>query len=49
MPIGDWQFWVVTIVAIIALFVLYRVLVPRKKGKRTNLTVSAKKHDDENN
>lgn len=49
MPIGDWQFWVVTIVAIIALYVLYRVLVPRKKGKRTNLTVSAKKHDDENN
>ena len=45
MPTNDWQFWVVTIIAIVALFVLYRVLVPRKKGKRTNLTVSAKKHD----
>lgn len=45
MPIGDWQFWVVTIIAIVAMFVLYRVLVPRKKGKRTNLTVSAHKKD----
>ena len=45
MPWTDWQFWVVSMVAIMALFVLYRVLVPRKKGKRTNLTVSAKKHD----
>lgn len=46
MPIGDWQFWVVTIVAIGALVVLYRLFVPRKKGKRTNLTVSAKKHKE---
>jgi len=45
MPINDWQFWVVTIIALFALLVLYRVLVPKKKGKRTNLTVSAKKHD----
>jgi predicted MFS family arabinose efflux permease len=45
MPWTDWQFWVVTVIALVALFVLYRVLVPRKKGKRTNLTVSAKKHD----
>ena len=45
MPIGDWQFWVVTIIAIVALVVLYRLFVPRKKGKRTNLTVSAKKHE----
>ena len=43
MPINDWQFWVVTIIALFAMYVLYRVLVPRKKGKRTNLTVSAKK------
>lgn len=47
MPLGDWQFWVVTVIAIVALYVLYRVLVPRKKGKRTNLTVSAKKHNQE--
>lgn len=44
MPIGDWQFWVVTIVAIGALAVLYRLFVPQKKGRRTNLTVSASKH-----
>lgn len=43
MPLGDWQFWVVTIIALGALIVLARMLVPRKKGKRTNLTVSAKK------
>jgi uncharacterized membrane protein YobD (UPF0266 family) len=48
MPIGDWQFWVVTIIAMVAMYVLYRVLIPRKKGKRTNLTVSAKKHGDQN-
>ncbi|MFG0246141.1 MAG: hypothetical protein ACF8MF_08855 [Phycisphaerales bacterium JB052] len=47
MPIGDWQFWVVTIIALVALVVLYRVLVPRKKGKRTNLTVSAHKKPDQ--
>ena len=45
MPWTDWQFWVVTIFALIAMLVLCRVLVPRKKGKRTNLTVSAKKHE----
>ena len=49
MPIGDWQFWVVTIIALLAMYVLYRVLIPRKKGKRTNLTVSAKKHDQRDN
>ncbi len=48
MPIGDWQFWVVTVIAIIALYVLWRVLVPRKKGKRTNLTVSAQKRTEHN-
>lgn len=46
MPIGDWQFWVVTVIAIVALVVLYRIFMPRKKGKRTNLTISAKKHKD---
>ena len=47
MPTNDWQFWVVTIIALVALYVLYRVLVPKKKGKRTNLTVSAKKHEQD--
>jgi beta-lactamase regulating signal transducer with metallopeptidase domain len=45
MPIGDWQFWVVTLIALLALFALFRMFVPKKKGKRTSLTVSAKRHD----
>ena len=44
MPIGDWQFWVVTLIALVAVYALFRMFVPKKKGKRTNLTVSAKKH-----
>ncbi len=40
MPINDWQFWVVTIIALGALWVLKGVLVPKKrKGKKTTLTV----------
>ena len=43
MPINDWQFWVVTGIALVAVFSLFRMVMPKKKGKRTNLTVSAKK------
>ena len=43
LPITDWQFWVVTVIAIVALYLLARMFVPKKKGKRTSLTVSAKK------
>ena len=45
MPINDWQFWIVTLIALGALYALFRMLVPKKKGKRTNLTVSAKQKD----
>lgn len=42
MPFSDWQFWVVTAVGVIALIAAARVLIPpRKRGKRTPLTVSA--------
>lgn len=44
MPINDWQFWVVSLATLLALYGVKRTLLPRKKGKRTNLTVSAKKH-----
>ena len=44
MPINDWQFWIVTLIALGALYALFRMLVPKKKGKRPSLTVSAKKH-----
>ena len=39
MPWGDWQFWLVTLAAIAAAWTLWRALVPRKRGKRTELTV----------
>tara|TARA_E500000318_G_scaffold5598_1_gene5688 strand:- start:12740 stop:12916 length:177 start_codon:yes stop_codon:yes gene_type:complete len=45
MPIGDWQFWVVTLIALVAVYALFRMFVPKKKGKRTSLTVSAKTKD----
>lgn len=43
MPWGDWQFWVVSFVAAMGLWMLARVLVPRKRPKRTTLTISAGK------
>ncbi len=42
MPINDWQFWVVTIVMIASLWLLKLVLVPKKKGIKTTLTVGGK-------
>lgn len=39
MPFGDWQFWLVTLAAAGALWMLVRVLIPRKQGKRTGLTI----------
>ncbi len=39
MPWGDWQFWLVTLAAAAAVCMLVRVLIPRKRGKRTELTV----------
>ncbi|MBL4590361.1 MAG: hypothetical protein JKY96_00220 [Phycisphaerales bacterium] len=42
MPFNDWQFWVVTIIAIGALWMLKRVLMPKKKGTKATLTVGGK-------
>lgn len=40
MPFGDWQFWFVTAVAVIAVAALIRVLIPRRKGRqRATLTI----------
>lgn len=39
MPVNDWQFWVVTLAAIASLYLLKVVLLPKKKGTRTTLTV----------
>lgn len=52
MPIGDWQFWVVTAIALVALWAVVRMIVPpslwpkrfrgKAKGKATTLTVGGK-------
>jgi hypothetical protein len=45
MPWSDWQFWVVTLIAIGALWMLKGVLLPKKKGTKTTLTVGGKPVD----
>lgn len=46
MPIGDWQFWVVTGAAVVAVAYLLRALgaagARRRRGKRVTLTVGGK-------
>lgn len=48
LPWGDWQFWVVTVVAAAALWFVLREVVPgwpwkrKKKGKAASLTVEGK-------
>ncbi len=43
-PLGDWQFWVVSVAVAAAAVQAVRMLLPRRKrksGRRVNLTVSA--------
>jgi len=43
VPWGDWQFWMVTLAAALALALLVRMIRPAKrKPRRTQLTISAK-------
>lgn len=50
MPVHDWQFWVVTAFALIAVVYIIRALLPAKyrpggrrgRGKRTTITVDGK-------
>lgn len=39
MPWTDWQFWIVTILALGSLWLLYRTLRPRRRAPRTTLTI----------
>ena len=44
MPVGDWQFWVVTLVALAVGAAAVRSLVPRKKRTtRISLTINRDK------
>mgnify|MGYP001814092556 CR=1 FL=1 len=50
MPFGDWQFWVVTVVALLGVYALARQFLPkRRKGtrKRVELTVGGKRQNGE--
>lgn len=43
MPWGDWQFWVVTLIAALGLYALVRVVLPKRKAtKRTTLTIEGR-------
>lgn len=48
LPLGDWQFWVVTLAALAAAGLLARRVFPRRKGKgrgaqrKVSLTIEGK-------
>lgn len=39
MPWGDWQFWVVSLIAIGAVWRIVTIFVPKKRAPRTTLTI----------
>jgi hypothetical protein len=51
MPVHDWQFWVVSAIALVALVYLLRRVVPagflgtKKPGTKTSLTIGGKAID----
>jgi hypothetical protein len=51
IPINDWQFWVVTIIALAAITLAARNLIPglrKKKSTRVDLTIN-RDHDAPSN
>jgi hypothetical protein len=38
-PVGDWEFWLATLIALIGLAALARVLLPKRRGKSVDLTI----------
>jgi hypothetical protein len=57
LPVGDWQFWVASVIAIGALWVVINSVVPadwlpwkrKTKSTRASLTISAKRNEDRTN
>lgn len=47
MPWSDWQFWVVSLVVLVAVWRLVLLFVPRSKPPRTTLTISARTRDEQ--
>ena len=46
MPIGDWQFWVVSLAAAGGVLVLVKQFKPVRKHRKTQLTISARERDN---
>lgn len=50
LPVDDWQFWVATAVAVVALYLVAKMILPaswlpggaKPKGKRVTLTIGGK-------
>ena len=40
MPTGDWQFWVVTIIALLALIAAFKALAPKRRSKSRGVSTS---------
>lgn len=54
LPIGDWQFWVASVIALAALWIVINSVVPpgllpwksKTKSTKASLTISAKRGED---
>ena len=45
LPYDEWQFYVVTVVALAGLWLLVRPFLPRRHGRTTTLTIEGAKRD----
>lgn len=46
MPWGDWQFWLVTVLAIVGLWMVVKPLLPKRRrsgGRKVSLTIEGKR------
>ena len=45
MPVGDWQFWVVTLLALAGLLFVVRLVLPKRKSssRRVKLTIDKRR------
>jgi hypothetical protein len=54
LPLGDWQFWVATLIAVAALWLVARMVIPsswlpggsRPRGRKVTLTVGGARASD---
>ena len=49
MPVGDWQFWVVTALALAGAWIVFRAVAPRRrKGNRRKVGLTIERKDPSN-